>query len=422
MNKVIFTILIFIFTIVAIIRVSSEYEANTQLFKKETDTLMEAADNDNIHTASVKEVPETGVDFIEVNSINEPASNNNENNADNEEKRGRMPFKNETSTSDLLADNGNSNIASVEIIAEIFDDSTAVNSIDEDEYISYRKEKSIDNTDFLSEHNESLKDTLLVTIPEWSWPDSNRIRRDLTLEIAKKYPAGNYIHRKIENKVWSVGEQLTFSIDYGFYRAGTATMAIVGTEEVNGGLCYHIQTEAKSNKFISTFYKVRDKVNSYIDIEGIFSRRFEKILREGGYKSDRYVDFYHDRLIALNTTEKYALKEIPLYTQDILSSLYLLRTFDLEVGKEETIDVYADGKVYPLRVIVHKIEKVKVPAGKFECFKVEPVLQSEGIFRQKGRLIVWLTNDELKLPVKMASKVIIGYIGSNLEKYSPGEI
>jgi len=383
---------------------------------------MEAADNDNIHTASVKEVPETGVDFIEVNSINEPASNNNENNADNEEKRGRMPFKNETSTSDLLADNGNSNIASVEIIAEIFDDSTAVNSIDEDEYISYRKEKSIDNTDFLSEHNESLKDTLLVTIPEWSWPDSNRIRRDLTLEIAKKYPAGNYIHRKIENKVWSVGEQLTFSIDYGFYRAGTATMAIVGTEEVNGGLCYHIQTEAKSNKFISTFYKVRDKVNSYIDIEGIFSRRFEKILREGGYKSDRYVDFYHDRLIALNTTEKYALKEIPLYTQDILSSLYLLRTFDLEVGKEETIDVYADGKVYPLRVIVHKIEKVKVPAGKFECFKVEPVLQSEGIFRQKGRLIVWLTNDELKLPVKMASKVIIGYIGSNLEKYSPGEI
>ncbi|MFC1560988.1 DUF3108 domain-containing protein [Candidatus Latescibacterota bacterium] len=422
MNKVIFIILIFIFVIVAIIRVSSEYEATILPVKKETDTVMETTDNDNAYTSSAKEVSETDVDLVEVNSVDEPASNSNENNADNEEKREIVPFSNETSASDLLADNNNSNIASVVTIAEIYDDSTAVNSIDKDEYISYSKEKSIDDKDFLSIYAEQIEDTLLVTIPEWSWPDTSRIRRNLTLEVAKNYPSGNYIQRKIVNKVWGVGEQLTFSIDYGFFRAGTATMAVVGTEEVNGGLCYHIKTEAKSNKFISTFYKVRDRVSSYIDVEGIFSRRFEKILREGKYKSDRFVDFYHDRLIALNTTEKYAIKEIPLYTQDILSSLYLLRTFDLEVGKDETIDVYADGKVYPLKVIVHTIEKVKVPAGEFECFKVEPVLQSEGIFRQKGRLIVWLTNDELKLPVKMASKVIIGYIGSNLEKYSSGEI
>ena len=422
MNKGIFTILIFTFIIVAIIRVFSEYEANTLHVKKETDTVMEPADKDNAYTAPFKKISETGIDFIEVNPVDEPASNSNENNADNEEKRESVPFTNETSASDLLADNNNSNIASVEIIAETYDDSTAVTSIDEDEYMSYRKEKSIDDKDFLSVYNEQLEDTLLVTIPEWSWPDTSRIRRNITLEVAKNYPSGNYIPRNIVNKVWGVGEKLTFSIDYGFYRAGTATMAVVGTEEVNGGLCYHIKTEAKSNKFISTFYKVRDSVSSYIDVEGIFSRRFEKILREGKYKSDRFVDFYHDRLIALNTTEKYAIKEIPLYTQDILSSLYLLRTFDLEVGKDEIIDVYADGKVYPLKIIVHTIEKVKVPAGKFECFKVEPVLKSEGIFRQKGRLILWLTNDEFKLPVKMASKVIIGYIGSNLEKYSPGEI
>jgi len=262
----------------------------------------------------------------------------------------------------------------------------------------------------------------VTEIPEKSWPDSHRVRFELTEEIAKKYPGGKFVSRTVPNLAWGPGEELVFSIDYSIYRAGTATMSVKGVEEVNGGRCYHIQTTARSNEFISKIYKVRDMVNSYIDIEGLFSRRFEKELREGGYTSDRYVDFYHDRLIALNTKKKHALTEITPYIQDVLSALYNLRTCNLEVGKDEIIDVYADGKVYPLRVVVHKKERVTVPAGRFECLLIEPKLQSEGIFRQKGKLLIWLTDDSRKIPVKMTSRIVIGSIGSNLESYTLGEI
>ncbi len=277
-------------------------------------------------------------------------------------------------------------------------------------------------THYIRKSLDSPAGILAVQIPERSWPDSHRVRRELSPEIAIKYPGGNYKPRKVKNITWGVGEKLTFSIDYGFIHAGTATLEVKGTEQVNGSLSYHIESVARSSGFISKFYKVRDRVSSYIDREGIFSRRFEKSLREGVYKSDRFIDFYQDRLIALNTLKKYAVTEIPIYVQDILSCLYALRTFNLEVGKDEVFNVYADGKVYALKVIVHKIEKIKVPAGVFECFVVEPILKSEGLFRQKGKLKVWLTKDEHKLPVKMTSKVIIGSIGSNLEKYSLGKI
>lgn len=83
---------------------------------------------------------------------------------------------------------------------------------------------------------------------------------------------------------------------------------------------------------------------------------------------------------------------------------------------------FADGKLYPLKIIVHAKEKVTVPAGVFSCYKVEPLLQSEGIFRQKGRLIIWLTDDNHRLPVKMTSKISIGNIGTNLETYTLGKI
>jgi len=264
------------------------------------------------------------------------------------------------------------------------------------------------------EEEEAAVDSLLAFIPELSWRQPGMEGRRITPEIAKKYPPGNFSPRNIENGVWGVGECLEFSIDYGFYQAGTATMAILGTVPVNGGMCYHIQTRANSNDFISKFYKVRDVVNSYIDVDGLYSRRFEKHLREGKYKSDRIVDFYHDRLIALNTKKKYAVTEIPLHVQDVLSALYFIRTMDLRVGKDEVLEVYADGKVYPLKVIVHAKEKVTVPAGTFRCIKIEPVLKSEGIFKQKGILIVWLTDDKLKIPVKMTSKILIGSIGTNL--------
>lgn len=245
--------------------------------------------------------------------------------------------------------------------------------------------------------------------------------REMTQEMASMHPAGRFVPRAVANNAWNAGEHLVFSVEYGFYKAGTATMSVVGTERVNGGMCYHIRTTAESNSFISKIYKVRDRVESYIDMRGIFSRRFEKRLREGGYSSNEFVDLYHDRMIALSTKEKRALVVIPLYVQDILSTLYYIRTFDLKVGKTETIETYADGKVYPLKVLVIKKEKVEVPAGTFMCYKVEPVLKSEGIFRQKGRLIVWLTDDKNKIPVKMTSKVAIGNIATKLESYKKAE-
>jgi hypothetical protein len=265
-------------------------------------------------------------------------------------------------------------------------------------------------------------DSTYFFMPERSWLDSHRVRKELTYEIASKYAYGKFKPRAVENKAWGVGEQLVFTVDYGFYTAGTATMSVLKKEQTNGDLCYHIQTTARSNDFISKFYKVQDSVNSFIDVNGIFSRRLEQNLSEGDYKSNRYIDFYHDRQIALSTVKKHALTEIPLYTQDVLSSLYLIRTLELTVGKDIYIDTYADGKVYPLRVTVHSIETIEVPAGKFTCYVVEPFLQSDGIFRQKGRLKVWLTKDEYKMPVKMTSKIVIGNIGTNLESYRRGTI
>ena len=224
--------------------------------------------------------------------------------------------------------------------------------------------------------------------------------------------------RKIENRAFFVGERFVFEIAYGFIKAGIATMSIPDTRWVQGRLCYHIVTTAESNKFFSFFFKVRDRVESLIDMDGIFTWRFEKHIREGKFSADRYVEYdqYHRNVITKKDT-----MPVPLYVQDILSSFYYVRTLPMKVGDSFNIDNYADGKIYPLKVLVHRKERIKVPAGSFNCIVVEPVLRGAGLFNQKGKLTIWLTDDERRIPVLMKSKVVIGSIDARLKSFKLGE-
>ena len=227
--------------------------------------------------------------------------------------------------------------------------------------------------------------------------------------------------RKIENKSFGVGEKLEYSVNYGFINAGNAVMEIDTIIDIRGRKCFRITSTARSNKFFSTFYRVNDQVLSFIDVQGIYSLWFEKHLREGNFKSDRWISFHQDKNIAINN--KQDTLKVPEFVQDVLSAMYYIRTQPLEVGKSLLVDNHTDNKNYPLEVKILRKEKIKVGAGKFECFVVEPLLQEgAGVFQHKGKLTVWLTDDQYRLPVLMKSKIFVGSISAELERYCVGKI
>jgi hypothetical protein len=66
------------------------------------------------------------------------------------------------------------------------------------------------------------------------------------------------------------------------------------------------------------------------------------------------------------------------------------------LGEKFEITVFSDEDVYQLVVNVHsKFQKISVPAGKFECFRLDPVVLGDGIFKAKeGKMQLYLTNDD----------------------------
>ncbi len=272
----------------------------------------------------------------------------------------------------------------------------------------------------ISESPDSVQ-VLEQNLVEPDSADSNQVieQPDLT----NRQP--ELIYPKVENNAFQIGEKLTFKVRYGFVRAGTATMAVVGEKVINENPVYHIQTTAESDAPFSWVYEVHDVVNSFIDRDGLFSWRFEKKLREGGYKNDLLVDYLPEDSLAKVTSLRYRDEgterktydvKVPPFAMDILAAFYYIRTQPLRVGDIISLINHDNEKVYNLEIHVYMRETVDTAAGEFKCLKIEPLLKGEGIFKQKGRLLVWLTDDEYKIPVQMTSEVAVGHITTELEK------
>ena len=227
------------------------------------------------------------------------------------------------------------------------------------------------------------------------------------------------IDRYVENVAFGVGEKLNFEVNFGFVNAGTASIEVADVVEFRNRPCYRIVTTASSNSFFSSFYKVEDRVESLVDASGLFSWRFEKELHEGSYRSHRIYVFDQEKHFVV-----YKEDTIPIepYIHDALSPLFYVRTQPLEVGKSIFLDNFVDGKKLRLEVKVVKKEKVTVEAGTFDCILVEPITDDVGIFKHQGKLSVWLTDDRLRLPVLMKSKIMVGSISAELIDFELGEL
>ncbi|MCX6175407.1 MAG: DUF3108 domain-containing protein [Ignavibacteriales bacterium] len=224
--------------------------------------------------------------------------------------------------------------------------------------------------------------------------------------------------RKIENKAFKLGEKLTFDVNYGFVTAGIAEYSIPKIVKLAGRDVYNVVFNVSSLSAFNPFFKVHDHYETYIDVEGIFPWRFEQHIREGGYSND-FSAFFDQRKGKAKTSE--GSYDIPKYVHDIVSALYFARIFDytkLKDGDKVHLENFYKDKTYPLDILFKGRETVSVKAGKFDCIILEPLVQEGGLFKSEGKIVVWLTNDDLKIPVKVKTKILIGSIDAELSDYA----
>ena len=214
-----------------------------------------------------------------------------------------------------------------------------------------------------------------------------------------------------------VPERLEFELSYTGITAGRAVQEV---KLVNNEI--QIVSTARSADWLRFFFPVDDRIESFL-ISGTpdqligTPRLYLERKHEGKTITNREARF--DRQNFEVTTIDHRNNNVKQHvitrrTYDTLSSFFYFRTVSLQVGNSYYIDIYDCKRLWNTEVKVLRREELTTALGRFKTIVIQPLLKSEGIFARTGDLIIWLTDDERRIPVQMKSKVIVGSITATL--------
>jgi Protein of unknown function (DUF3108) len=215
---------------------------------------------------------------------------------------------------------------------------------------------------------------------------------------------------------FQAGEELIYEVSWLGIGVGRASMRIELPSSAANQTPLRLVSLARTKPVIDTFYKVEDRVESLFDPATRTTRFFRIRQREGSYRSFREITFEPSkgRVIYQKNDKAPRVIELDAMVQDPLSILYAVRAMPLSVGQSVRMSVFDRGEVWDAEVRILERERLQLPMGAFNTLKVQPILREASIFRKKGEMFVWLTDDAQHVPVQMRSTIMIGAVQAQL--------
>jgi len=207
------------------------------------------------------------------------------------------------------------------------------------------------------------------------------------------------------------GEQLYYNVKWGFIKGGMGLLKLDKTENQN----LQITILAQSSLLVDPFKKIRNIMKTIVDPRQLYPYVHQEEVREGNYRDTRWEYYDQQQQQIMTHKTKGEWDSIAAETHNTFSLLYHLRTRNYSVGDTFTVACYTGKKVMDVFFSVPERAKIEVDYGTFHCFALDPVIAGKEDFTQKDKLRIWISDDELKLPVLLRSKLKWGSLVMELE-------
>ena len=219
---------------------------------------------------------------------------------------------------------------------------------------------------------------------------------------------------------WGPGERLEYGVKLGVFNAGDAFMDVVGVDSIRGEPTYHIQMGLKASMLFGAA-ELDDKWDSWVDTRLLLTRRYIRDLKDTGYTTYRYYEFYPEELYWERTDNDESGDLATAFPLDDIAFIYYVRTLPLEVGKTYTVPRYFKKEGNPVVVHVEGKDVKKTDAGEFNTIVVRPTIKTRGLFSEGGEAELHFTDDENRYLVYMRIKVpVVGSVTLHLDNISSG--
>lgn len=222
----------------------------------------------------------------------------------------------------------------------------------------------------------------------------------------------------------SGGEVFHYRVEWRLIHAGDAKLSWTPSQagDASG---WEAELALQSVGLVSRLYKVDDRYNAALDDQ--FCARHSLLkAQEGSRRRETRVTFDSQRrkasyleqdLVKQRVADSHEI-DIPACVHDVIGGLYRLRTLRPEPGQSVEIPLSDGKKSIQARVEAQQRETVRTAAGSFQTVRYEAFLFNNVFYRRSGRLFVWLSDNERRLPVQVRIRLpfYIGTVTLELEK------
>ena len=219
---------------------------------------------------------------------------------------------------------------------------------------------------------------------------------------------------------FKAGEELVYDVSFSKLifsgQIGQLKLWIPEPKDNRDAELIEFKAEATSKGFFTWLFgiKVKDEFKALVRAADLGLHTSVKTLEEGKTRVEqkavidrdaRRVTYTERDLVNKKTPAKVKEAESPPWVQDFLSAIYLVRTQHFKEGETIVVPISDAGQVYNVEVVAGKRSEMKVDAGKFKAVEVEAKIFDGRFINKKGQLIVWLSDDERRLPIRARLKI-----------------
>jgi len=204
-------------------------------------------------------------------------------------------------------------------------------------------------------------------------------------------------------------ESLVYRVAWRMVTAGQATLKLTRTPNNS----WQLNMDLASSGFVNQLYHVLDTYRLSTN-EKFCGASVRLDAQEGKHHSITTIDFDNQRhkVLAIgkdlgtNATRKTEL-DIPSCTYEITGALMTLRATQLDPGMKFTLPVTDGKKLANVRTEGLSREKLTVKNTTYSTIRYETFVFDNVLYRRKGRLLLWISEDPQRLPVQL--RFIFGF-------------
>ena len=222
--------------------------------------------------------------------------------------------------------------------------------------------------------------------------------------------------------IYSGDERFRYDVSYsGGLKLGELHLSVLRSEKTGTSFDIHARVTTDNGVF-SKIYPIEDVYLTRVRGPKRLPHYYEIWQKEGySYEAHRVFKFRQKKGIILYQHNDKPVEVFTVKTpiQNEFSSFFASRLMDFVPDQPFLVPTFADEKRNEVVVMVRGRDVVKKTIlGDVDTMVVEPIMEFSGLYDKRGDTVIWYTDDNCRVPVKVNSKLVLGSLTATLVSYA----